>query len=133
MREYAVLIAALACAVPYGYVIIAIFVLQPRQIATYITVVGLLALWPSCAMMSIMQLVPVFAMSAWWWSCDFSAVDAIRRPLRFERPMPVGLIYMLLATILAVLVFGAYAYSVSTTETQRNTLLNNESASCIST
>ncbi len=132
MQEYVLLAAALTCAAPYGYLIVAILVRQPRQLATYVTVVGLLALWPTCAFMSFLQLIPVLAMSTWWWSNDFSAADAFRRHLRFKRPIPIGLLIMLLTTIFAALASGTYAYWLWTLEAQQTTLLNNAAATWMS-
>lgn len=128
MQEYVLLAAALTCAAPYGYLIVAILVLQPRQLATYVTVVGLLALWPTCVFMSFLQLIPVLAMSTWWWSNDFSAADVFRQPVRFKRPIPTGLLMMLLVTIFAALASGAYGYWLWTLEAQQTTLRNNTAA-----
>jgi len=109
MSDYLLLAAALALAVPYGYLVIAMVVRQPRQEATYVTVAGLLLAWPTCAFMSFMQLIPIAAMSLWWWSCDFS-VQTARRPLRFRGPPPAGLVWMFVLTGLAAVASGAYAY-----------------------
>ena len=132
MQEYVLLAATLTCAAPYGYLIVAILVRQPRQLATYVTVVGLLALWPTCVFMSYLQLIPVLAMSTWWWSSDFSAADAFRRPLRFQRPIPIGLFIMLLITILAALASGTYVYWLWTSEAQQTTFMNNVAATWMS-
>ena len=112
MSEYLLLAATLTCAVPYGYLIVAAIFRQPRQVATYVTVAVLLLLWPLCAFMSFMQLLPIFAMSAWWWFYDFSFADATAHPLRFGRPLPSGLVFMVLLSVAAAIASGLFAYFV---------------------
>jgi hypothetical protein len=113
MSDYILLAAALTFAVPYAYLTVAINVIQPRQVATYVTVVGLLTTWHIFASMSFMQVVPVLAMSAWWWANNFSAENAIREPLRFNRSIPVGLRWLVLATVLASVFASVFAWFFS--------------------
>lgn len=109
MSEYFTLAVSLALAVPYGYLIIAIIVHQPRQSATYVTVAGLILLWPTCIFVSGLQIIPIAAMSVWWWTGDFS-IQAAHQPLRFRGRPPVGMTWMFVLTGVATVASGAYAY-----------------------
>ena len=109
MTDYILLAAAIAFAVPYGYLLVAILVVQPRLISSYIAAGVMLLCWPMCLFMSFMQAIPVIAMALWWWLGDFSGGTAISVRQAAARPLPSGLKYLGLVTLIATL--GAIGYS----------------------
>ena len=109
MTDYILLAAAITFAVPYGALMIAIIVVQPRLLSSYTTAGLLFLCWPMCLFMSFMQAIPVVAMALWWWIADFS-VDSQLSVRQFSScPVPNGLKYLAFVTL--VVASGAAAYS----------------------
>jgi len=109
MTDYILLAAAITLAVPYGYFVVAIIAVQPRQPSSYVVAALMLFCWPMCIFMSFMQAIPVLAMSLWWWTGDFSGNEELSMSQLSTRPVPTGL--KCLALLTSIVASGAILYS----------------------
>ena len=114
MTDYILLAAAITFAVPYAYLLIAIIVVQPRLISSYLVAAGLLLFWPSCLFMSFMQVIPVAMMTLWWWTSNFESNPNLSIPMTSKRPMPTGLKIMFVCTIIGALIATLVAWNAYT-------------------
>ncbi len=111
MTDYLLLAAAITFAVPYGYLLIAVIVVQPRLISSYLVTATLLLFWPSCLFMSFMQIIPVSMMSLWWWTGNFESNPDLSFSTTSKRPIPTGLKFMFACTMIGALIATFVAWS----------------------
>ena len=114
MTDYFLLAAAITFAIPYGYLLIAIIVVQPRLISSYLVAACLLLFWPSCLFMSFMQIIPVSIMSLWWWTGNFESNPNLSISLTSKRTLPTGLKIMFACTIIGASVATLVAWNAYT-------------------
>jgi hypothetical protein len=110
MSDYFLLAMAIALAIPYAYLMIAVIAIQPRRISSYVSAGLMLFFWPFCIFMSFLQLIPIAVMSLWWWLGDFSGNPDLSLENVRKRRIPKGLKILLPVMIIASMAAGLFAW-----------------------